>query len=324
MPQDVGAGTPAGLPAASTVAQVEGPSTRWCVPGTECPISEAVGRVVRKVRADAVPVLSGHLAFRVVFALFPALISLLWLLNVVNAEGLTTAVSDLVETIVPGVANAPLKEQVDSAPRAQANGDLTFGVGLSLIVATWAIAEVFRAAMHALNVIYEVEERRSVLRRLVTSLVVSVLTLSLFVVALALVVFGARVSAELTQWSGLSVGYRFVWSVTAWLVVVTSAVAAFALTYYFAPDVEQRLRWVRSGSLVGVALWLAFTALFAVYVNVLSRPSETYGSLAGIAFFMVYVYASAFILLLGAEINQVVEQWEPEGKNAGEREPTDG
>jgi len=324
MPHDVGAVTPAARPAASTVPPKEGASPRWCVPGTECPIPETIRRVVRKLRADAVPVLSGHLAFRTVFALFPALISLLWLLNVVNAEGLAAAVSDLVETIVPGVANAPLKEQVDSAPRAQANGDLTFGVGLSLIVATWAIAEVFRAAMHALNVIYEVEERRSRLRRFVTSSVVSVLTLSLFAAALALVVSGARVSAELTEWSGLSVGYQLVWSVVAWVVVAISVVAAFSLTYYFAPDVEQRLRWVRSGSLLGVALWLAFTALFAVYVNALSRPSETYGSLAGIAFFMVYAYASAFILLLGAEINQVVEQWAPEGKNAGEREPTDG
>ena len=133
----------------------------------------------------------------------------------------------------------------------------------------------------------------------------------------------ARVTAALTNWSGLGVSYQFIWWASAWAVVVGAVLTAFSLTYYFAPDVEQRLRWVRTGSLTGVALWLLFTGLFAIYANFLSRPSETYGSLAGIAFFMVYLYCSAFILLLGAEFNQVIENWEPEGKSSGERVPTD-
>ena len=171
-------------------------------------------------------------------------------------------------------------------------------MGLSLIVALWAIGEVFRAAMHALNVIYGVKERRSRLRRVLISVLVSALTMSLFVVALVMIVSGARVTAALSDWSGLGVSYQFIWWTTAWAVVVGAVLAAFTVTYYFAPDVEQRLRWVRTGSLTGVALWLLFTGLFAVYVNLLSRPSDTYGSLAGIAFFMVYLYCSAFFCCL--------------------------
>jgi membrane protein len=183
------------------------------------------------------------------------------------------------------------------------------------------LAEVFRAAMQALNVIYGVEERRGRLRRLVTSLGVSVLTITLFVAALVLMVAGARISAAVTEWTGMSVSYQLLWTAAAWVVIVLTVTAGFALTYYFAPDVEQRLRWVSGGSIVGVAAWLLFTGLFAIYVNVLSSPSETYGSLAGIAFFMVYVYGASFILLLGAVINQVIEQSAPEGKNEGERQP---
>jgi membrane protein len=178
--------------------------------------------------------------------------------------------------------------------------------------------------MHALNVIYGVEERRGRVRRLVTSLLVSALTLSLFVVALVLIVAGARFSEALADGTGLGISYELAWTAAAWLVIVLAVTAGFALTYYFAPDVDQRLRWVRAGSVFGVVTWLLFTGLFAVYVKVVSQPSETYGSLAGVAFFMVYVYGAAFILLLGATTNQVIEAWEPEGKDAGQRKPNGG
>lgn len=307
----------------STVGRVQDAGDGLAVPGTKMPIRACVVRVHRQVGAHAVPALAGNIAYRLMFAFFPTLISILWLLNVVGASQLVSQVSDLVGTVIPGVANSPLKEQLEDAPKPQASGDLTLGVGVSLVVALWAIAETFRATMHALNVVYGVKERRSGLRRLLLSVLVSVVTMSLFVAALVVIVSGAALTSAMADWSGLGVSYQWIWWFMAWAVVVGAVLAAFSLTYYFAPDVEQRVRWVGKGSLAGVGLWLLFTALFALYVNVLSRPGDTYGALAGIAFFMVYLYSSAFILLLGAEFNQVIENWEPEGKSTGEREPSD-
>ncbi len=299
------------------------PAAGWTVPGTAVPLGESLRRLAHEIESDHVSVLAGHIAFRLMFALFPTLITVLWVLRVVGADEFVADVSELVGTIVPGVARDPLEQQIEGAPPSQANGDFSLAIGLSAFVAIWAIAEVFRAAMHALNVVYGVKERRSRLRRLVTSIAVSLLTMSLFVVALLVIVSGAGVAAALTEWSGFGVSYGFIWWATAWAVVLAAVLAAFTLTYYFAPDVEQRLRWVRAGSLAGVMLWLAFAGLFALYVNVFARPTDTYGALAGIALFMVYLYGSAFILLLGAEFNQVIENWEPEGKSSGERVPTD-
>ncbi len=308
---------------ASAVRRAQRVGNRWAVPGTDLSIRQGIERLWAQVNKDAVPALAGNIAYRLMFAFFPTLISLLWLLNVVNAGQFVSEVSDLVGTVVPGVANGPLKEQIQDAPQSQASGEFTLGVGISLIVALWAIAEAFRATMHALNVVYGVKESRSARRRLLLSVLVSVVTMALFVAALVVILSSARLTAALSEWSGLGVSYQWLWWFSAWVVVVTAVLAAFSLTYYFAPDVEQRLRWVRTGSLGGVGLWLIFTALFALYVNVFSRPTETYGALAGIAFFMVYLYASAFILLIGAEFNQVIENWEPEGKNTGERTPDD-
>ncbi len=308
---------------ASAVRRAQQAGTRWALPGTDLSVSQGIERLWAQLGKDAVPALAGNIAFRLMFAFFPTLISILWLLNVVNAGQLESQVSDLIGTVVPGVANGPLKDQIQHAPRPQASGAFTPAVGISLVVALWAIAEAFRATMHALNVVYGVKESRSNGRRLLLSICVSVVTMALFVVALVVILSGAQITAALSEWSGLGVSYQWLWWFSAWLVVVTAVLAAFSLTYYFAPDVEQRLRWVRTGSLGGVGLWLLFTACFALYVNVFSRPTETYGALAGVAFFMVYLYASSFILLIGAEFNQVIENWEPEGKSTGERAPDD-
>jgi membrane protein len=96
-----------------------------------------------------------------------------------------------------------------------------------------------------------------------------------------------------------------VWLLISWLVVVAIVFLAFNLTYYFAPSMDAKARSVGTGALAAVALWLLFTAGFSIYTNTLSNPGETYGALAGVAVFMVYLYGSALVLVLGAEINKL-------------------
>jgi membrane protein len=96
---------------------------------------------------------------------------------------------------------------------------------------------------------------------------------------------------------------------------------AFALIYYFAPDVEQRFKWISPGSVIAVALWLLFSLLFSLYVNNFASYNAAYGSLAGVVILMLYIYYSSFIMLIEAELNQVIEEHIPEGKNEGEKTP---
>ncbi len=78
-------------------------------------------------------------------------------------------------------------------------------------------------------------------------------------------------------------------------------------------------RWVSLGSIIAVTLWLVFSVLFSLYVNNFGSYNATYGSLAGVAIFLFYIYYSALIMLVGAEMNQVIEGHIPEGKNEGEK-----
>jgi membrane protein len=95
------------------------------------------------------------------------------------------------------------------------------------------------------------------------------------------------------------------------------------LIYYFAPAAKQRFRWISPGSVLAFVFWLIFSLLFSLYVSVAGSYNQTYGSLAGVIILMLYVYYSALIMLVGAEMNQVIEWHIPGGKNEGEKIPED-
>ncbi|MEO9256481.1 MAG: YihY/virulence factor BrkB family protein [Tepidiformaceae bacterium] len=309
-------------PVNSVLRRAQTIGDRCCIPGTTLGLGNFFRLLAHKIAKDNVTVLAGNVAFRLMFAFFPALIAILWLFEVLHGHRLVGPLLDVVGVIIPDAANGPIKEQVQQAPAAQATGAFTPGVGLSLVVAIGAIAVAFRATMHALNVIYAVEDRRSQLRRMALSVIVSFVTVALFVVAVALIVSGSSITASLAGSSGLNVSARLAWAATTWLVVLACIVSAFALTYYYGPDVKQSFRWVSTGSFTAVGLWLLFTIGFSIYINNFATPNQTYGALAGVAIFMLYLYSSSFILLLGAEMNQVIENWDPEGKNDGDRRPS--
>jgi membrane protein len=178
--------------------------------------------------------------------------------------------------------------------------------------------------MEAMNVMYEVEESRPFWKVYLVSLLLSLTTAVLLVSALVLVVAGPSIGGAVADALGLGGLFQTVWSIVQWPILLGVVLLTIALVYYFAPDVEQRFRWISPGAVVAVALWLAFSLLFSLYANNFGSYSESYGSLAGVAILMLYIYYTSFIVLVGAEMNQVIEENVPEGKNEGEKLPDAG
>jgi membrane protein len=145
----------------------------------------------------------------------------------------------------------------------------------------------------------------------------------LLVGALVLVVFGESIGVRVAALAGLGSVFATLWSIVQWPVVALVVLFAFAMIYYFAPAVKQRFRWISPGSLLAFVFWLIFSLLFSLYASIAGSYNETYGSLAGVIILMLYIYYSAFIMLVGAEVNQVIEEHIPGGKNEGEKIPED-
>jgi membrane protein len=173
--------------------------------------------------------------------------------------------------------------------------------------------------------LYGVEEDRPFWKMYGLSIFMSLAVIVLLVGALVLVIFGESIGVGVADLVGLGSVFATLWSIVQWPVVACVVLFAFALIYYFAPATKQKFRWISPGSILAFVFWLIFSLLFSLYASTFGGSSynETYGSLAGVIILMLYVYYSALIMLVGAEMNQVIEWHIPGGKDEGEKIPED-
>ena len=286
---------------------------------------ELLKRTFKEASEDHLAAFAGNLTYKIFFALFPFFVFLLSLLGIFGAAGLVNSFIDQISTALPESATAFIENQLLSIVRNQAESAFTLSAVVSLLFALWGVSGAFRSIMEAMNVMYEVEEARPAWKQYAMSVLLSLGIAALLLSALGLVVFGIPLAETIAEnVAGLGEAFAWVWTIAQWPILLGVVLFAFALVYYFAPDVEQRFKWVSPGSIIAVVLWLAFSLLFSLYVNNFGSYNETYGALAGIAILMLYIYYTSYILLLGAEMNQVIEEHIPEGKNEGEKTTNEG
>ena len=295
----------------------------------QVPLAENLGLVdffkltYKEMSEDHVMAFAGNLTYKGLFAIFPFFTFLLSLLGIFGASGLVNTMVDKLSGVAPQSATKFIEDQLLSITQSQAESAFTFGAIISILLALWGVSGAFRSVMEAMNVMYEVEEDRPFWKVYGLSIFMSLAVIVLLVGALVLVIFGASIGVRVADLVGLGSIFATIWSIVQWPVVALVVLFAFSLIYYFAPAAKQRFRWISPGSVLAFVFWLIFSLLFSLYVSMSGSYNETYGSLAGVIILLLYVYYSALIMLVGAEMNQVIEWHIPGGKNEGEKIPED-
>jgi membrane protein len=295
----------------------------------EVPMAENLGLVdfakltYKEMNEDHVMAFAGNLTYKGLFAVFPFFTFLLSLLGIFNADNLVKTTVDQLSGVVPESATSFVEDQLLGITNSQAESAFTFGAIVSITLALWGVSGAFRSVMEAMNVMYSVEEDRPFWKVYGLSIFMSLAVVVLLVGALVLVVFGEPIGVAVADLVGLGSVFATLWSILQWPVVACVVLFAFSLIYYFAPAAQQRFRWISPGSIIAFVFWLIFSLLFSLYASTVGGESynETYGSLAGVIVLMLYVYYSALIMLVGAEMNQVIEWHIPGGKNEGDKVP---
>ena len=289
------------------------------------PMTERLGladfarRTLSEAKADHLAAFAGNLTYKGLFAIFPLMVFLISLLGIFRATELVDALLERASGAMPPAAVEVIGGPIRQITQSQASGALSLGAVVSIFFALWGVSGAFRSAMEAMNVMYEVEEGRPFWKQYAISIALSLGTAALLITAGALVVYGAEIGASVADAVGLGSTFRRAWGVGQWPVLALLVLLAFALIYYYAPDAEQRFRFVSPGSIAALALWLGFSLLFSLYVEYSGSYNRAYGALAGVAILMLYLYYTAYIVLLGAEMNQVIEEHAPGGKREGEK-----
>jgi membrane protein len=247
-----------------------------------------------------------ELAYNFLLAVFPMLFFLISLLGVFAHEGsrLRADLFAYVQLALPPTAYQLLQTTLNEITRNTPGGKLTFGLLFALISGSAGMTQLITV----LNSVYEVREARSWVKVRLISLGLTAAMSVLIIAALFLVLAGGQVIAYLGQVFGMSAAAFVASKVLQWVFALGFVVFAFAMVYYFAPDVEeQHWYWITPGSIIGVAIWAMASGVLRAYLHFFNTYSKTYGSLGAVIILMLWFYVTGLAILLGGQINATIE-----------------
>ncbi len=262
--------------------------------------------LLQKVLSHDLTQLSAALTYYTVLSLLPALIVVVALLGVVGLSADT--VHALLETL--GELGADwaadfVSSVLDSVLTSQNSGVV---LTVSLLTSLWAASAYVGSFMAASDRIYEIADRRPFWTGLPLRVGLALLLLVLLSATAAVVTLVGPIGAWIADATGVGAGPLRVWTWVKWPLLVVLALLLFSVLYKFAPSRRQPpLWWLAPGAAVGVALWLAGSALFSFYLDNFASYNRVYGTLATAVVFLVWVWLMNIALLVGVEVNREVE-----------------
>jgi membrane protein len=266
------------------------------------------------------------LSYYFLLALFPLLIFLTAALGYFADSGTELRKSLLyyLASVAPRTASTLVRSTVAEITENADGSKLSFG----LLAALWFASYGMGAVGETLNSAYGVRESRAWWRVRLVSLGLTVALAVLIVSALALMFYGGEIGESLAARLDLGDAFKAAWTILQWPIVFAFVLFAFALIYYFAPDLKhQKWYWITPGSLAGVVLWLLFSFAFRVYLYYFDRYSITYGSLGAVIVLLLWFYLTGAAILVGGKVNAEIEHaaarhGAPEAKLPGEKQPS--
>lgn len=280
------------------------------------PLHRVMVRTVTEFVDDEMSTYASALAYQMLFSLFPFILFLIALIGFLHLPDFFTWLRLQSELVLPPQALEQVNPVIDQLQQSK-GGLLSVGIVIALYTASAGV----RLMMSAMNAAYDVVEGRPIWKRFPLSIVYTVGIAGMLLVAAALMVLGPQVMGWIAAQVGLEDFIVTVWTIARWPVIVILMMVAVALIYYVMPDVKQEFRFITPGSVLAVVVWIIASLGFAFYVKTFANYNAMYGSIGAIIVLLLYFYISAAVLLLGAEMNAVIEHMSSEGKDAGEKVP---
>jgi membrane protein len=263
-------------------------------------------RTVSEFREDNLTDWAAALTYYGVLAIFPAIIALISILGLVGSSA-TQPLLDNVSTVAPGPAKTILTSAIQNLQKSQSAAGIIFVVGLA--AAVWSASGYVAAFMRASNAIYDVEEGRPIWKTIPLRVGMTLVLVVLLAVSAVAVVLTGGLAKQVGDVIGIGSSAVTVWDVAKWPVLLLVVSLMFALLYWASPNAKQPgFRWITPGGLFAVIIWVIASAAFALYVANFSSYNKTYGALAGVVVFLVWLWISNIAILLGAELNAELER----------------
>lgn len=274
-------------------------------------------RVKNEITEDNVSLIAAGVAFYGLMALAPAIAAMVSIYGLfVTPDAMQSQMQNLTR-FMPADASQLVLDQVTRITSAsQAN--LSIAAIGSLLLALLSAMKGSKALITAANITYDEQERRGFLKLNLAALGLTVGAVLFVIVALVLIAAFPVIIDHLP----VPAGIQSILSLGRWPLLGLLLILGLAAFYRYAPNrSEPKWRWVSWGSVLGMVLWLVGSILFSLYVSNFASYNETYGSLGAVVVLLMWFYLSAFVVLLGAEVNSEMEHQTARDSTVGEEAP---
>jgi membrane protein len=274
------------------------------------PLKELGKRTMKEFKDDEVTEMAAGVAYHAVFAIPPMiifLITLAALFDQVTTFDVTGRLTTAINENAPADTQELLRGLVESAVADVSGGVASFGVILSALIALWSGSNGVSTIIRAFNRAYDVDEDRPFIKKKLVSIGLTVLMGVLVILAFALFVFGEQIGSWSAEQLGLGSAFELTWNILRWPLAVIFIMFLLAVLYYLGPNVEQSFQWISPGSVIATLLWIATVFGFKIYVTYAS-PGSAYGAVGSVVVLLFFLYLTAIVFLVGAEVNAVLQR----------------
>jgi membrane protein len=263
-------------------------------------------RAMREYKEDALSDWAAALTYRAILALFPGLLVLVSIVGLLGSDTSANLLDNLQKN-----APASVRGTINTIfENVQNNHGAAGIIGiLSLLLALWSASGYVAAFMRASNNIYDILEGRPIWKTAPIRLGLTIFLVIVVILAAGIAVLSGGIARDVGNVVGLGSTAVTVWNIAKWPFLLVVAILALALLFWAAPNAKQaNFKWITPGGLLTVIVWVAASAGFAVYVANFGSYNKTYGSLAGIVVFLIWLWISNIALLLGAEFDAELQR----------------
>ncbi|WP_442854019.1 YihY/virulence factor BrkB family protein [Bacillus sp. FJAT-18017] len=266
-------------------------------------------QLLHRIKEDDLPGLSAQLAYYFLLSLFPLLIFLLTLMPYlpIPQRDILGAIQDF----APPEAFALIEKNLTSIMENRSGGLLSLGV----IGTIWSASNGINALVRAFNTAYNVDETRSFIVARGMSILFTFGMVFVFIIALVLPVFGKEIGEFLFSFLGLDGAFIVIWNLLRWALTPLILFGIFTILYWVAPNLKMKCKSAIPGAIFATVGWIITSLGFSFYVSNFGNYTSTYGSIGGMIILMIWLYLSAFIILLGGEINAFYAEKSKQDKN---------
>jgi membrane protein len=258
-------------------------------------------RAVKQTQADELPDRAAALTYYGVLAIFPGVLVIVSIIGLLGRSTANSLINNLGD-ITPGSVEAFLRTVIQNAQHQKGAAGILGIVGI--VLALWSASGYVAAFMRASNRIYGIPEGRPIWKTAPIRLGVTLFTVVCLIVGLVIIIATGAVADKIGTALGIGSTAVTVWEIVKWPVLLLIFALMLAVLYAASPNARSGgFRWLSPGAAAAVVAWLVTSGLFAVYVANFSSYNKTYGSLAGVIVFLVWLWISNLAILIGAEFD---------------------